>query len=421
MPDTVSMVNGDKRIPLIILNGFLGAGKTTLLKSLLVQAYKCEYSVAVIVNDMSELDVDGVLISNTEIVSSHSQNLISIAADNISSDTGIAKLNNAITRLLSAKTGREKTPDFILLETSGSSHPLPLVRYLRDHPQVCLHAFLSLVDAVMLHEDYNDGHSLITLLQQHLEQGRRGVVNLLAEQLMFCNQMILTKYDRLPREILTEIATAIHPLNPEVGIIAVPWGNLELEAVLALPPYDFHRVTLLIDELTDDINTECLPLSGVPSRTVLSSCVIQDERPFHPQRLWEVYHHHMGTGVYRSKGFFWLPGRDDLALLWNQAAGSISLEFISYWKSGVLEHADNHLTVEERRALQQQLAKSVGRFGDRHCRLTVIGEKGEIDDFANALRGCFLTEDEIIWWRRGGVFVDPWPHTVVHLKGHGAL
>ncbi|MGK2889421.1 MAG: hypothetical protein ACSLEN_10855 [Candidatus Malihini olakiniferum] len=63
----------------------------------------------------------------------------------------------------------------------------------------------------------------------------------------------------------------------------------------------------------------------------------------------------------------------------------------------------------------------MGRFSDRHGRLTVIGEKGEIDDFAKALRGCFLTEDEIIWWRRGGVFADPWPHTVVHLKGHDAL
>ncbi|MFT8212361.1 MAG: CobW family GTP-binding protein [Symbiopectobacterium sp.] len=421
MSDTVSTMSWGKRIPLIILNGFLGAGKTTLLKSLLVQAHKRKYSVAVIVNDMSELDVDGVLISNTEIVSSHSQNMVSIAADNISSDTGIMKLNNAIARLLSNKMGSDKTPDFILLETSGSSHPLPLVRYLRDHPQVCLHAFLSLVDAVMLHEDYDDGHGLITALQQHLERGKRGVVNLLAEQLMFCSQMILTKYDRLPRETLTDIATAIHPLNPQVGIIAVPWGNLDLEAVLALPPYDFHRVALLIDELTDDIGTNCSPVSIAPSHSVLSSCVIQDEWPFHPQRLWDVYHHHMGTGVYRSKGFFWLPGRDDLALLWNQAAGSISLAFISYWKSGVLRHTDNHLTTEERQALQQQLAKSSGRFGDRHCYLTVIGEKEEIDDFATVLRQCFLTEDEIIWWKRGGIFADPWPHTVVRLKGHGAL
>ncbi|WP_264626875.1 CobW family GTP-binding protein [Candidatus Symbiopectobacterium sp. NZEC135] len=412
MSDTVSTMKGGKRIPLIILNGFLGAGKTTLLKSLLVQSHQRGYSVAVIVNDMSELDVDGVLIANTEIVSPQRQNMVSIAADNISSDMGITKLDSAITRLLSNEMGSGNTPDFILLETSGSSHPLPLVRYFRDHPQVCLHAFLSLVDAVMLHEDYDDGYGLITALQQHLEQGKRSVVNLLAEQLMFCNQMILTKHDRLPRETLADIGTAIHPLNPEVGIVAVPWGNLDLEAVLALPPYDFHRVARLIDELTEDIGTVCSPAS----HSALSSCVIQDERPFHPQRLWDAYHHHMGSGVYRSKGFFWLPGRDDLALLWNQAAGSISLAFISYWKSGVLEHTDSPLTAEERQALQQQLATSSGRFGDRRCDLTIIGEKAEIETFATVLRQCFLTEEEIVWWKKGGDFTDPWPRTVVHMQ-----
>lgn len=397
MVDTEPTMRWGKRIPLIIINGFFDAGKTTLLKSLLVQAHKRDYAVAVIVNDMSELDVDGVLISNTEIVALHRNNMVSIAADNISSDTGITKLDNAINHLLNNKMESGKAPDVILLETSGSSHPLPLVRYFCDHPQVCLHAFLLLVDAVMLHEDYDDGDGLITALQQHLEQGKRGVVSLLAEQLMFCNQMILNKNNRLPRETLANIGTAIHPLNPGVGILAVPWGNLELEAVLALLPYDFHRVALLIDELADDIDTDSSPVLIAPSHSALSSFVIQDERPFHPQRLWDVYHRHMGTRIYRSKGFFWLPGRDDLALLWNQAAGSISLAFISYWKSGMLEHTDNHLTVEERQALQQQLASSSGRFGDRRCDLTVIGVKAEIDTFATMMRHCFFTEDEIFW------------------------
>ncbi|HFN1146771.1 TPA: GTP-binding protein, partial [Klebsiella pneumoniae] len=114
-------------------------------------------------------------------------------------------------------------------------------------------------------------------------------------------------------------------------------------------------------------------------------------------------------------GFFWLPGRDDLALLWNQAAGSINLEFISYWKAGVLTHTDNSLTKEERAAIHEQLAKMPGRFGDRRCRLTVIGESGEIDDFVLALRQCLLTEEEIRWWQQGGIFHDPWPTKVARL------
>uniref|UniRef100_UPI001E4D2F51 hypothetical protein n=1 Tax=Klebsiella pneumoniae TaxID=573 RepID=UPI001E4D2F51 len=94
--------------------------------------------------------------------------------------------------------------------------------------------------------------------------------------------------------------------------------------------------------------------------------------------------------------------------MWNRAAGSINLEFISYWKAGVLTHTDNSLTKEERAAIRQQLAKMPGRFGDRRCRLTVIGESGEIDDFALALRQCLLTEEEILWWQQG-IFHDPGP------------
>lgn len=397
-----------KRTPLIILNGFLGAGKTTLLKNLLTQAHKRRMAVSVIVNDMSALDVDGVLIANTEIVATASNNLVSISADNISSRSGIQKLDSALKNLL------EKRPaDFILLETSGSSHPLPLVRYLREHTQVSLKAFLSLVDTVMLNDDYKGGKKLIPLFQQHLSKGTRGVESLLAEQIMFCNKLLLTKNDRLPSYIVTEVAQAIHPLNPQVAVMAVPWGNIQLDELLTMPDYDFHRIALLIDELQDDIDA-VLP-DGTDKKNDICWRVIEDDRPFHPQRLWDTCHRFMGTGVYRSKGFFWLAGRDDLALLWNQAAGSINLEFISYWKAGVLAHTDNSLTREERLALRQQLAKMPGRFGDRCCRLTVIGQSGDIDDFSHALRQCLLTEEEVLYWQQGGDFDDPWPKKVARL------
>ncbi|HCN7162391.1 TPA: cobalamin biosynthesis protein CobW, partial [Escherichia coli] len=144
--------------------------------------------------------------------------------------------------------------------------------------------------------------------------------------------------------------------------------------------------------------------------------VIRDDRPFHPQRLWDTCHRFMGMGVYRSKGFFWLPGRDDLALLWNQSAGSISLALIGYWKAGVLEHTDNNLTREERSALQRHIDTASGRFGDRCCQLTIIGNATEVNDFTHALSLCLLTEEEIQWWMSGGVFPDPWPQKVTRLS-----
>jgi len=393
-----------QKIPLTILNGFLGAGKTTLLKSLLIQAHKQQLAVCVIVNDMSELDVDGVLIANTEIVNTSKHNFITLSADSISSRSGIEKLHAALTPLLGAHR-----PDMILLETSGSSHPLPLVRYFRDHPQVQLHGFLSLVDSVMLNDDYQQGEALIPRLQGNLSRGERRIENLLAEQVMFCSHLLLTKNDRLPASSISRIAQAIHPLNPYVAVMAVPWGNLLLSELLAMPPYDFHRVAGLIDELTEEVD------AIDPSAWQMVSEVIHDDRPFHPQRLWDTCHHFMGAGIYRSKGFFWLPTRDDLALLWNQATGSISLEFISYWKAGILEHCDSPLIAEERAAVQQAVAKMPGRFGDRRCSLTVIGEPSEVKAFTAALNRCFLNEDEIAWWQSGGEFADPWPQRVARV------
>ena len=393
-----------QKIPLTILNGFLGAGKTTLLRSLLIQAHKQQLAVCVIVNDMSELDVDGVLIANTEIVNTSKHNFITLSADSISSRSGIAKLDAALTPMLA-----NHRPDIILLETSGSSHPLPLVRYFRDHPQLQLHGFLSLVDSVMLHDDYQQGEALIPRLQSNLTRGERRIENLLAEQMMFCSHLLLTKNDRLPASSITRIAQAIHPLNPYVAVMAVPWGNLSLGEMLAMPPYDFQRVAGLIVERAAEVD------ALEPGAWQMASEVIHDDRPFHPQRLWDTCHHFMGAGIYRSKGFFWLPTRDDLALLWNQATGSISLEFISYWKAGILEHSDSPLTVEERASVQQAVANMPGRFGDRRCSLTVIGEPGEVKAFTAALKRCFLNQDEIAWWQSGGEFADPWPQRVARV------
>jgi len=395
-----------QRIPLTILNGFLGAGKTTLLKSLLLQAHRQHLLVSVIVNDMSELDIDGVLIANTEIVGREKHNFITVSADSISSPGGIAKLATALDELIA-----QNRPDHLFLETSGSSHPLPLIKLLRHHPHVRLQGLLSLMDAVMLENDYAGGSTLLPRWQENVRQQRRGVEDLLAEQLLFCSQLLLTKVDRLPTDSVINIARTLHTINPGVAIVALPWGNIELDDVLAMPDYDFQRVATLIEELEVAIEH---PADHQPYD--IESRVIHDDRPFHPQRLWNTWQQHLGEGIHRSKGFFWLPGRDDLALLWNQASGSISLEFISYWKAGVLAHKDNRLNDEERHILQQQLEAMPGRFGDRRCSLTVIGQRHQLDDFCQALRRCFLTEEEIDWWQSGGEFIDPWPQRVGRLK-----
>lgn len=393
------------KIPVVIINGFLGSGKTTLLRNLLAQSSKKKLSVCVIVNDMSELDIDGELIANTDFVKKN-DNFKSIHSCILSSKEGIKKLNQALTDMLS-----NNQPDLIIIETSGSCHPLPLIEFFQSHHKLTLTGVLALADSLMLAQDYNYGQQLIPLLKENLKDEKRDTINLLAEQIMFCSHLILTKADRLEEEKLGDIAQYIHPLNPFVSIISVPWGNLSIEKVLAMPNYDYHRVARLVKELKPVLESE----SKGKRPYNLATRVIKDDRPFHPQRLWEICHQYLDQKIYRSKGFFWLPSRDKISLLWNQAAGSISLELVGYWRSGIIEDNNNGLNEIEIKLLKEKLAKEVGRFGDRHCNLTIIGDKNQVDSFTEALKYCFLTEEEIQYWKHGGEFSDPWPKNMVKI------
>lgn len=400
-------ISNSTKVPLVILNGFLGSGKTTLLRNLLAQSAKKNLSVSVIVNDMSELDVDGELIANTEIVKKEDANFESIHSCVLSSKRGINKLDEAINNML-----QHSQPDLIIVETSGSCHPMPLVAFFRTHTKVSLTGLLTLIDSLMLAQDFNYGQDVVPRLKLNLQNEQRDTVNLLAEQVMFCSHLILTKADRLKEGKLHEVAKAIHPLNPHVNISSVPWGKLNLDELLSLPRYNFHRVSKLMEEIKPTIALE----SSGDRPYDMATRVIKDHRPFHPQRLWETCNKYLGEKIYRSKGFFWFPTRDKISLLWNQAAGSISLELVGYWRSGVLEEKDNGLMEMEKEMLKERLAKETGRFGDRHCHLTIIGDKSQVDPFQFALKNCFLTEDEIQYWKSGGEFPDPWPQNMVKLS-----
>ena len=392
------------KVPILILNGFLGSGKTTLLRSLLVQSCKKELSVGVVVNDMSELDVDGLLVSETEFFDQDDCNFESIYSCVLSSKNGVEKLRQALEKMLSGGA-----PDLLIIETSGSCHPMPLIEFFHTQPNFRLTGVLTLVDSAMIDQDYNCGQQIVPIMQRNLQNHQRDTTNLLVEQVMFCSHLILTKVDRIEEDKLQTIAKSIHDLNPFVSVVSVPFGNLPIDDVLAMPDYDYHRVAQLIAELKPVLDDE----SQGDRPYNIATRIIRDDRPFHPQRLWDTCQHHLGQHIYRSKGFFYLSSRDNVSLLWNQAAGGISLELIGYWRAGILEDENNGLDEFEIEGLRKRLENETGRFGDRRCNLTVIGDKSQVDRFAESLERCFLNEDEIEYWQSGGEFPDPWPDSFV--------
>ncbi|MEM9555292.1 MAG: GTP-binding protein [Acidobacteriota bacterium] len=403
--DTLSSTT---KAPVVILNGFLGSGKTTLLRSLLVQSSKQDLSVGVVVNDMSELDVDGELIANTEVLGNEDHRFRSIHSCILSSKKGIEKLSQALAEMLS-----NHQPDLLLIETSGSCHPMPLIEYFHSRSDLQLTGVLTLVDSAMLAQDYDYGQQLFPRMQHNLQNQTRDTTNLLVEQVMFCSHLVLTKADRVEEDKLQGIAQSIHSLNPFVSVTSVLWGRLSIDEVLGMPAYDYFRVAQLIKELKPALDLE----SQDDRPYDLATRVVQDDRPFHPQRLWDTFQHDLGQRIYRSKGFFWLASRDRISLLWSQAAGSISLELLGYWRAGVLEEKESNLSRDEVELLRERLDKEPGRFGDRHCHLTIIGDESQIDLFSEAIQRCFLTEEEIRHWQSGGQFPDPWPKTMAKMSG----
>lgn len=398
-------------IPTTILNGFLGAGKTTLMQNLLMQARSMpEIVLGVVVNEMSTLDVDGSVLDTSEVISRTSPHFAAIPGGSISSDDGLHQFAQAVENVLA-----DGQVTHLLIETSGSAHPWPLLSKIKQMPELCLHGFLSIVDTVVLQQDHDLGRSIHPRASANLQAGRRGIENLLAEQIMFSNHLILSKSDKVSPEILQQVANAVHPLNPYVDILAMQWGNLNLEKILAMPEYDYARAETLGTELTEwEAEHQDAPIAQ-PESYAIGSRVLRDPRPFHPQRLWEVYNTFLGIGIYRSKGFFWLPTRDNLVLLWNQTGGSVGLEIVNYWKISALEDGSLNLSDWEKEAMQEKLQEAHPDFGDRRCQLTVIGNEAELDAFVEALEACFCDEAEIAAWKNQEEFPDPWPKTVTTL------
>lgn len=399
-------MNSNNKIPSIILNGFLGSGKTTLFRSLLSQSKKKNITTCAIVNDMSELDVDGELLGNTDVIEENNNLLESIHSCVLSSKKGIKKLDKAIQKLIS-----KQNPELIIIETSGSCHPMPLIEYFKNHPKAKLNGVFTLVDCLMLAHDFDYGQRIIPLIQNNIKRNKRNTVNLLVEQIMFCSHLFLTKADRIKEEEnISQIASHIQNINPHISIQSIFFGNLGIESLFKLKEYNYFKVAKLITELKPILESE---ERNKPYN--IATRVIKDDRPFHPQRLWNICHKYLDKRIYRSKGFFWLASRNKHSLLWNQVAGGISLELIGAWRSGIIEDENNGLLEVEIKHLKELIAKESGRFGDRHCNLTIIGDETQVDRFTDALRLCFLNDEEIALWANGYNFDDPWPKKLAKL------
>ncbi|ANS74570.1 cobalamin biosynthesis protein CobW [Paenibacillus yonginensis] len=389
-----------KKIPVTVLSGYLGSGKTTILNHVLNN--REGWKVAVIVNDMSEINIDADLVREGGGVSRIDEKLVEMSNGCI-----CCTLREDLLKEVERLAVEEKY-DYILIESTGIGEPVPVAQtfsYVDEENGIDLtgltrlDTMVTVVNAPEFLKDYNSRETLQDRGQEAGEEDDRRIVNLLIEQVEFCDVLVINKCDLLEEADLEHLEQVLRGIQPGAKIIKTVYGRIDPKEIMDTGLFDFEKASQSAGWIRELMKEEHTPET---EEYGIHSFVYKRKIPFHPERFMK-WVSRWPQEVVRCKGLLWLATRNRTAVSFSQAGSSKQLSSAGLWMSALTQEEKELYGIRE----EDRSPDWDPQYGDRVTKLVFIGVDMNREEIIHSLDQTLLTPEELKGdWTR---LADPLP------------